>query len=59
MDSASSIGSIVCTAFQNMLTGPLPRAWSQTFAATMPPGLVTLAISAMPATGSFMKWTTS
>ena len=35
--------------------GHYPGAWSQTLAATMPPGSVTRAISASPATGSFMR----
>ena len=36
-----------------------PPAWSQTQAATTPPGRVTRAISRSPATGSVMKCTTS
>ena len=40
-------------------SGPRPPAWSQTQAATTPPGRVTRAISDSPRTGSAMKWTTS
>ena len=58
-DSSSAPGSRSRTADQNVLSGPLPSAKSQTHAATTPPGRVTRAISASPATGSAMKCTTS
>ena len=51
--------SMVCTASQNGESGLLPPAWSQTQAATVPPGFVTRAISRSPATGSAMKCTTN
>ena len=47
------------TACQNVDSGPRPPEWSQTLAATVPPGRVTRAISRSPATGSAMKCTTS
>lgn len=40
---------------QNRLTGPWPPGWSQTHAATVPPGVVTRAISRSAITGSAMK----
>jgi hypothetical protein len=58
-DSSSAVGSRSRTADQNVVSGPLPLAKSQTQAATTPPGRVTRAISASPATGSAMKCTTS
>jgi hypothetical protein len=47
------------TACQKAEIGERSPAWSQTHAATRPPDRVTRAISASPATGSVMKWTTS
>ena len=49
--SSGAAGSTSCTAAQNAVSGPLPPAWSQTHAATRPPGRVTRAISASPRDG--------
>ena len=58
-DSSSTSGSSRRAAVQNTLSGPCPPAWSQTQAATVPPGRSTRASSRRPVTGSGMKCTTS